>query len=345
MSYMKNSGQPIMKPELDYQLKRLTPTETEKSTTILSAAQLWKLQRNVYLYCKKHHQTLIFLAKFLRDRIANEGDNHVTVEGGTGSGKSHFTIVLMFLVSHLNKTLFDLDKQMLFIPSQKELEEKWKAVPHKQVLCLDEAMRALHKHDWYNKEQQALNLHVKTERRKLNTVLYNIQSFHELTKTFRDSNIHARILIIRKYGYTVRLPDESHDEPDKWHMSDNIKIMRSYTNKHGIFLPPKERLALEKRAIGVQFYGKYPDFKLIPDGDKFWEYYCLSRDNSRNLLKEKEEQKKEEPKLKSERKYKRECVKYFKYIKGKTGWTIPKIIRETGGSEVSTQTWHRFLKE
>jgi len=265
-------------------------------------------------------------------RVNNEEANHVTIEGGTGSGKSHFTLVLMFVISYMNKNVFDLKKQMLFIPDEKELEESLRALPEGGVLCLDEALRALHKHNWYAKEQQALNMFAKTERYRLSTILYNVQSFSELTNTFRNSNIQIRIIIIRKYGYVVRIKDDDPDMPDPWHIALNIKRKYGATLlKYDSLLTPEERLKKERKCAGVQFYGLYPNFKSVADGELFWEYYRYERDKSRTTVKEKakekEEKKKEDNVTKSERRYRKDYLKAVAYVQKQTGMPLREALK------------------
>lgn len=296
--------------------------ETEKSTTQLleTPAAIDKkeptlslkprqYQELIYKLCKEHYPGIITMAKIFLDRTKNQYDNHVSVEGGTGSGKSMFTFILVHVIHYLNDTTFKMNKQILFIPDQGELKKEFHNLKENDVMWLDEAIRALDKKQWYKIDQQDLNHIVKTERYKQNTIFYLIQRFAEFTETFRNDNIKFRIYIVPRYAAVLYIKDDDKDIEDPWHNRENlsIKYRNSYTGqtRYKAVMTPQERLAKEKKLPNYFCDSPFPDLSRHEVLKEYWNYYKFLKEESRRRAREKAEKEGEIKAMsKYEKKYK-----------------------------------------
>ena len=251
---------------------------------------IWKL-------CKEQYPGIIEMARVFTDRGKNNYDNHVTIEGGTGSGKSMFTFTLVHVQAHIIGRNFNLENQTLFIPDQGELKKAVKSLDPIEALWLDEAIRSLDKKQWYKLDQIELNHIVKTERWRGNTIYYNIQRFAELTETFRNDNIKFRIYVIPRYAAILYVKDEDKDVEDPWHVRNNLSIKYFNPNKgqtrYKAIMPPSERLMKERKLPNYYMDSFYPNLEEHEVLKEYWAYYQALKKRSREIEKQKEEKGKE----------------------------------------------------
>lgn len=274
-----------------------TKQELEKETKELTLANNPRhYQKLIYKYCKENFPGIIKMAKVFIDHVKEDFDNHVSVEGGTGSGKSAYTFILVSVMHELMNKTFSIPKHCLFIPNEGELMRKVRNLDNYGVFWLDEAIRALDKKRWYNSDQIDLNHTVKTERWRNNSIFYNIQRFAELTETFRNDNIYFRIFIIKKHAAILYVKDEDKDIEDPWHIKANISI--KYKNKYGAtrynpLLSVEARLNKERKLPNYFMDTLFPAPDAIPEVKEYWEYYKALKEKSRADAKEKQQEKKD----------------------------------------------------
>jgi len=241
------------------------------------------------------------MAKLFVDRIKNDNDNHVAIEGGTGCGKSNFTFFLVHCIHYLLHTNFDMEKQTLFIPSGDEMNKKMANLRQGDVYWMDEAIRALDKKQWYKIDQIEMNQNVKTERWRNNTILYNIQRFIELNESFRNDNIQFRIYIIPRFAAILFVKDIDKDVEDPWHRRENLHIKfgnRKGSIRYTAIKTDEERLKGEIRCPNYFMHEFFPNVKAFPELIEYWDYYNWLKKESRVQKKEKEEAKIEKETLK-----------------------------------------------
>ena len=126
-------------------------TENENSTTKLSG--MTDYQDTLYKLCKEEYPGLITIAKLLLRRAQNNYDNHIAIEGITGSGKSMFALCLIMLMHRISKVKYEIENQTLFIPDEGELKKTIGGLRPLAVYWIDEAIRALDKKRWWAADQ------------------------------------------------------------------------------------------------------------------------------------------------------------------------------------------------
>ena len=286
MNSTPNGGVPTQNAEQESKSKSSTPEEMPKSITISQGKDLRKLQRLIYKICRAYYPDICRIGKYFIDRTKNKYDNHVTIEGGTGSGKSMFTFILVNVMHEMLDRSFNIRKQTLFIPDEGELKKELQNLKHNDVYWLDEAIRALDKHFWYKLDQIEINQYVKTERRKCNTIFYNIQRFSELTETFRNHNIQARLLVIPRHSVVMRIRDDDHDSMDPWRIKENLSIKyltKKGNTRYNPLMTAEDRLNRELRCIGVLNHTRFFSVEDYPTLKPLWDYYEQLKDESREI--------------------------------------------------------------
>lgn len=326
-----------MNQEQELEDRSTTQTETKNYTTQLSDAlekTPREYQRIIYQFCKQYYPGLIKIAKVFIDHTKNDFDNHVSVEGGTGSGKSAWTFLVVHIIHEMLHNTFNLKKQCLFIPDEGELKHKMHNLKQHESFWLDEAIRALDKKRWWDADQIDMNHIVKTERWRNNTVFYNIQRFAELTETFRNDNIYFRIFIIKKFASVLYVKDEDKDIEDPWHVKNNLSI--KYKNKYGAtryspIMTPRERLLKERKCPNYFMDSEFPDPGAIPGIKEYWEYYKNLKMASREREKEKSQRKAEKKGMnKYEAKYKKELSRVMTQLLAEHKGTKKELVKKFG---------------
>jgi len=304
-------------------------------------------QKLIYSYIKQKYPGLIKIAKVFIHHTQEDFDNHVSVEGGTGSGKSAWTFLIVHVMHELQNKTFDLKKNCLFIPDEGELKHKMQSLKQYDGFWLDEAIRALDKKRWWDANQIDMNHIVKTERWKNNTVFYNIQRFNELTETFRNDNIYFRIFIIKKFASVLYVKDEDKDIDDPWHIRENISI--KYRNKYGAtryqpVMLPNKRLDKERKCPNYFMDSEFPDPRAIPGVKEYWDYYVELKMKSRQDKQHKDKVKEESKSAnKWDMKFKSAYAKHIRRIHAEKKMTKKKLWEEEG-QPCSWGTWLDLFK-
>lgn len=301
---------------------------SEKPNEIVLPQNYRYYQKIIYDYIKENHPGIIKIARIFIERVKNDFDNHATIEGGTGSGKSAFTFILVCVMHELINKTFNINKHCLFIPDEGELRRKVRSLDRYGVIWLDEAIRSLDKKKWFNADQIDLNQTVKTERWRNNTIFYNIQRFAELTETFRNDNIFLRIFIIERYAAVLYIKDRDKDIDDPWHIKRNISI--KYKNKWGAtrynpMMSTEKRLHKERTLPNYVMDTRYPNPEDIPGAKIYWDFYKQLKQQSRVVDKQKDEKKITSALPKYTQQVWRDLTRVVDFAKAKLGLTAKEI--------------------
>ena len=289
---MKGGGKLTMNQEQVLEASQLIPQEIVKSMLISQEKVLSNpvsyYQKKVYQLCKAEYPGLITMAKYFLDRTKNHNDNHVAVEGVTGCGKSMLTFLMVNIMKEMVGTTFNFKKHILFVPSEGELKKKILNLEMNDVFWLDEAIRALDKHFWYKVDQIEMNQIVKTRRKNYNTIFYNIQRFKELTESFRNHNIQARIYIVNRFAAILFIRDDDKDVDDPWHTKENLSI--KYRNwkgqfRYNVLLTQREKMHKEINLPNYFAHSGFPNLEDYPELKEYWEFYeTTAREESKKAL-------------------------------------------------------------
>ena len=220
-------------------------------------------------------KNLVYFAREIRKELRDEGHVVIGITGYPGKGKSNFTAILGMLID----SGYDLDVNICFIPTSKQIEETYMSLPMFSFFHIDEASRGLHKHKWHDKVQQKLNELYDTEREGhfLCTALL-MPRFQNFTENFRNFMIKYWVNIPTKGLAVFYKRDEDKDAEDPWHIKENYKKKKDRLGKKRVFersLP--EQISAEQITDCYWFYCQIP-----PIPKEVWNIYQELKKASRN---------------------------------------------------------------
>ena len=270
-----------------------------------------------------------YFALQIRKDLRDEKDTVIAVTGYPGVGKSMLASTLACLIDFNYK--FD---NVCFIPTAKEIEKKYLSLPMYSVLHIDEAARGLHKHRWYEKLQQKLNLLYDTEREGhyICTILI-MPRFQNFNENFRNFRIKYWINIIERGIAIIYKRDEDKDAQDPWHIKENYQKKNKYWQNKRLFERSiGEIINSEKSTANYWFW-----FKIPPIPEEIWAYYKELKKKSRELVDESEELSYIEKLQKSKEEKKQKIQSLI--AKGYTNDQIAVMLK------ISLSTIKRYMKE
>lgn len=198
--------------------------------------------------------------------LRNEHDSVVGITGYPGVGKSQFSSLLGCSID----SNYSFSQNISFIPSSKDIENKYMNLKKYSFLHIDEASRGLHKHKWHDKLQQKLNQLYDTEREGhyLCTGLL-MPRFQNFTENFRNFRIRYWVNIIARGIAIFYRRDEDKDAKDPWNLDENYKLKLKYWRGRKIYERSMgEIIRAEQRTRNYWFYCQIPE---IPP--KIWQVY------------------------------------------------------------------------
>lgn len=204
------------------------------------------------------------LSRKIRKRLLNDWDIVIAVEGEEGSGKSDFAL-------HLGMCLdknFDLEKNVAYMPSFKETEDKFNKLKRYSAYVMDEAIKVLYKMYFWHKLQQKIVEMYGTERKQNKCTILCIPRFIDLNENFRNHRVKIRVRIIDRGHAVVYARDPDKDIKDPWHLKQNLHIKKRILRKKVSERTFGEMLAAERRTINYIF-----DFKFDKLPEEIWEEY------------------------------------------------------------------------
>jgi len=151
--------------------------------------------------------------------LREDYDFVAAITGREGSGKSSLMIILMILID--KKT--NLRKQLSLLPSSGEIKRMFKKVRQYGVIGIDEAIKILHKHEWYNVLQKIIVHMYATERFQNKATLLCIPRFKDLTENFRNHRVNCWIDVLDRGVAFVKVPIPVSYFADPWMMDEMIK--------------------------------------------------------------------------------------------------------------------------
>lgn len=225
---------------------------------------------------------LKLFAKEIRKELRDEGHVVIGITGYPNSGKSNFTAILGALIDEA----YDFDFNICFIPTSKEIENKYMNLKMYSFFHIDEASRGLHKHKWHDKVQQKLNELYDTEREGhfLCTALI-MPRFQNFAENFRNFMIKYWVNLPCKGLAVFYKRDEDKDAKDPWHIEESYKNkMKTWKGKRVFERTLPEAIRGEQRTDCYWFYCQIPG---IPKD--IWAYYQELKKQSRVKSPEPEE--------------------------------------------------------
>jgi len=236
------------------------------------------LQEKYPEFFEEIDSSMIYFAKEVRRLVREEKDCVIAITAYPGEGKSNLTSILGMLIDKL----YDFDNNICFIPTSKDITERYMSLKMFSFLHIDEASRGLHKHKWHDKIQQTLNQLYDTERENhfLVTGLL-MPRFQNFTENFRNFRIKYWIHIPVRGIAIFYKKDEDKDVKDPWHIEENYKAKLKAWRGQKVFQRDLGTIIrTEQRTPNYWFYCKVP---VIPK--EVWTIYQKLKHESRTKEK------------------------------------------------------------
>jgi len=237
-----------------------------------------KVRELLLEFVKDLDENLKYFCKIVRKDLRDEKDYVIAITGYPGMGKSQLAAIIAILID------YDYSfEDICFIPTSKEIENRYMNLPMYSIMHIDEASRGLHKQKWYDKVQQKLNELYDTEREDhfLCTLLL-MPRFQNFTENFRNFRIKYWINIVDRGLAIVYKRDEDKDSKDPWHLDENYKLKQKRWRNRRIYDRDVPSLVkMEQSTVNYWFYFQVPE---IPK--EVWEKYQVLKKESRKVSKE-----------------------------------------------------------
>jgi len=163
------------------------------------------------------------IVKLIKKRLQDDRDLVIAITGEERTGKSTLAIQLGMAID----PNFDLEKNVTYMPTAKEIQKEFSALPKGSAYIIDEAALVMHKHDWMTNLQKMINkMYITKGYLNICTILC-IPRFTDLTEYFRNHRVKLWIHILKRGHAFVYARDEDRTSADPWH----IQLTRSYKGK------------------------------------------------------------------------------------------------------------------
>jgi len=170
----------------------------------------------------REFKKLVKIARSVKRGLRDDYDFVIAITGREGSGKSTLLIILAILID----PKFDLRKQLSLLPSTGEIKRIFKKIRSYGVLGIDEAIKILHKQDWYNTLQKVIVQMYATERYQNKCTILCIPRFTDLNENFRNHRVNCWIDILDRGIAFVKVPIPVPYFADPWMMDEMVKKYR-----------------------------------------------------------------------------------------------------------------------
>lgn len=185
----------------------------------LLVLSLYKIVMNWINQHPKEFRKLLKIAREIRRGLREDYDFVCAITGREGSGKSTLMIILMILIDRRT----NLKKQLSLLPSSGEIKRMFKSIKQYGVLGIDEAIKILHKQDWYNVLQKIIVHMYATERFQNKATFLCIPRFKDLNENFRNHRVNCWIDVLDRGVAFVKVPIPVSYFSDPWLMDEMIK--------------------------------------------------------------------------------------------------------------------------
>lgn len=150
----------------------------------------------------------------IKKRVRNDWDAMIVITGEHGVGKSTCMQILGFGLDEN----FDQEKNISYIPTARNITEKFNGLNQYQVMGIDEAMEVMFKQDFMKDFQKTLIKMYARERKQNKITIMCIPSFADLNKSFRNNRVKYWIYIVeRGHGIIMCRPQTPYSE-DAWNL-------------------------------------------------------------------------------------------------------------------------------
>jgi len=225
---------------------------------------------------------LIRFTKLIRRRLKQDWDLVIAITGEEGCGKSTLGMIL----GTLTDPRFDLQKNVSYLPDEKEIREEFRRLKKYQCYVIDEAIRSLYKMNFMTNLQQSLIQMWATERFQNKCTILILPRFRDLTENFRNHRVKIWIHVITRGHAIVYIRDDDAHSMDPWLFDYTFKYkFKAFKRRDIASVPIEERLRVERKLRNYLFDFTFPD--MSPE-DK--ELYSKLKHESRLIYLDQEKE-------------------------------------------------------
>jgi hypothetical protein len=227
-----------------------------ESPEIQDLNEISEIDIDTYMNTLKFDRNMISACNAIKDRIEIKFDMVVCIDGEEGIGKSTLGICLGWLLS--NK--FNLENNISYLPTTKEMENKFWAIKPKNVLLVDEAIKALYKLRFMDRFQTRINEMYATERWQQKITLLCIPRFTDLNEFFRNDRVKFWIHVVDR-GLAVVFAKDTVNlwGNDRWHLKEEYKnVLYQVRRKKYVEITNEEKIAIYKKSQHFAFAFTFP---------------------------------------------------------------------------------------
>jgi len=269
---------------------------------------------------------LIAFINLLKKRLRQDWDIVLAITGEEGSGKS----TLGMLLGKLIDKRFDFEKNVSFLPDEKEIRDEFTALKKYQCYVIDEAIRSLYKMNFMSNLQQMLVQMWATERYQNKATIMIIPRFKDLTENFRNHRVKIWIHVLTRGHAIVYLRDDDPHSKDPWQFDYMERFkMKAYGRKNVATIDVAKRLSIERKMRNYLFDFTFPDLDPV---DKQKYNYMKHQSRIEFIDKQAEEEKTQGGKL---------ATKYGKDRQ----WLIGHIYENLTGQGKRTETMEMLCEK
>ena len=228
--------------------------ETQDSKEISNVEE--EMDITPYMKTLKVDREMISACNAIRDRIEIKFDMVICVDGEEGIGKSNLAILLGWMLSKH----FCLEKNISYLPTTKEMENKFWSINSKEALVVDEAIKALYKLNFMNKFQTRINEMYATERWQQKVTILCIPRFTDLNEFFRNDRVKFWIHVVDR-GLAVVFAKDTVNlwGNDRWHLKEEYKnVLYQVRRKKYVEVTNDDKLAIYKKSQHFAFAFNFP---------------------------------------------------------------------------------------
>jgi len=170
----------------------------------------------------KDRMTLQGLAARVQESLKADWDSVIAITGAEGVGKSHLAIIL----GHLIRDDFSLDKNVAFVPDEKQIFNLVTGLPKGSAIVLDEAIKSFYKLNWNSRLQIMLNELFTLCRSENKATILCIPSLLDLNKMMRGRRVCMWIHVVKRGKFVIFTRDSNPYNEDPWHFDETIKKIK-----------------------------------------------------------------------------------------------------------------------
>lgn len=189
-------------------------------------------------------------------RVRLKWDIVIAVTGEEGVGKTTLAIEL----AKLTDKNFDFKRNIAYLPTHQEIEDKFMSLDKFQTFIIDEAITVLYKQRWADKLQQRIKRMYSTKRFHNIITVMCMPRFTDFTEQIRNHRIKVWFHVIDRGVVVAFYKDDVNlfESDATWHLKENSMIIKNFMKKRRAgFLTLHEKLALFRKTNNFVFYSVF----------------------------------------------------------------------------------------